>query len=58
MYIKSTLYFDRSWFDIYDMDSTTVYDTAFVDDSFTLVCVGKRIVLAFNNNYFDVQNNL
>ena len=49
---------DGVWYDIYDMGSKTVYDTAFIGDSFTLVCVRKRIVLAFNNNYFDVQNDL
>lgn len=49
---------DGVWYDIYDMGSKTIYDTAFIGDSFTLVCVGKRIVLAFNNNYFDVQNDL
>lgn len=58
MYMNSTSGFNGVWYDIYDMGSKTVYDTAFIGDSFTLVCVGKRIVLAFNNNYFDVQNNL
>ena len=50
--------YDGVWYDIYDMGSKTVYDTAFIGDSFTLICVGKRIYLAFNNNYFDIQNDL
>ena len=49
--------YDGVWYDIYDMGSKTVYDTAFIGDSFTLICVGKKIKLAFNNNYFDVQTN-
>ena len=49
---------DGVWYDIYYMGSKTVYDTAFIGDSFTLICVSKRVHLAFNNNYFDIQNDL
>ena len=47
---------DGVWYDIYDMGSKTFYDTAFIDDSFTLIYVGKRVRLAFNNKFFDIQN--
>lgn len=39
----------------YDMDHRTLFDTAFIGDSFTLVKVKKNVVLAYNNKLFDVQ---
>ena len=43
---------------LYDMDMRTVYDTAFVGDSFTLICNKKEILLAFNNKFFEIENDL
>ena len=39
----------------YDMDHRTLFDTAFIGDSFTLVKVKGTVVLAYNNKFFDVQ---
>lgn len=49
---------DGARYSIYKIGTKTIYDTAFIGDSFTLICVGKRVHLAFNNNYFDIQNDL
>lgn len=43
---------------LYDMDMKTVYDTAFAGDSFTLICNKKEILLAFNNKFFEIENDL
>ena len=39
----------------YQMEHRTVYDTAFIGDSFTLVKVKNTVVLAYNNKLFNVQ---
>ena len=48
---------EGTWYGICNMGTKTIYDTASVGDSFTLVCVGKKIALAFNNKLFDIQND-
>ena len=49
---------EGTWYSICNMGTKTIYDTAFIGDSFTLVCIGKRIHLAFNNKLFDIQDDL
>ena len=44
--------------DIYNSDMKTVFDTSFIDDSFTLIEVRNNIVYAFNNKFFDIQDDL
>ena len=39
----------------YDMEHRTLFDTAFIGDSFTLVKVKNDVVLAYNNKLYDVQ---
>ena len=46
------------WSDIHNMEKRTIYDTAFVGDTFTLVSVGKRVYLVFNNKLFDIRDDL
>ena len=48
---------EGTWYAICNMGSKTIYDTAFIRDSFTLVCIGKRVHLAFNNKLFDIRND-
>ena len=42
-------------YDLYDMDYQAVFDTAFIGDTFTLIEIKKKVVLAFNNKLFDVK---
>ena len=39
----------------YDMDYQTLYDTASIGDTYTLIKVKKDVILAYNNKFFDVQ---
>ena len=48
---------DGKWYPICNMGSKTLYETALIGDSFTLVCIGKQIHLAFNNKLFYIQND-
>ena len=41
---------------LYGMSTKAVWQSSFVGDSFTLVCVGKEVVLVFNDNFFEIQN--
>ncbi len=60
------LYFQCDYYDImckynhhyhlaYDMEHRTLFDTAFIGDSFTLVKVKRDVILAYNNKLFNVQ---
>jgi len=60
------LYFGRGHFDIpprknykwsysHAMDEKTIFDTAFIDDTFTLIETKKKVVMVYNNKFFDVQ---
>lgn len=41
-------------YDLYDMDYQATFDTAFIGDTFTLIEIKKKVVLAFNNKLFNV----
>lgn len=50
--------FGCNWIDIYNCEWQAVFDTAFVNDTFTLVETKKEVVLVFNNKLFDVKVDL
>lgn len=43
------------WTDTGEMNAETIYDTAFVGDTFTLVETGKNVQMVFNHRFFDVE---
>ena len=43
---------------LYGMSIKAVWQSSFVGDSFTLVYIGKEIGLAFNDNFFEIQDDL
>ena len=47
-----------TWSPIYNMDMQTLYDTAFIEDTFTLICSRKQILLAFNDSYYTIEDDL
>jgi hypothetical protein len=54
-YYDITMKYSNHYHPAYDMEHRTLYDTAFIGDSFTLVKVKNSVVLAFNNKLFNVQ---
>ena len=65
-YRQHRLFFGRGYFDIptqthykwscfHAMDEKTIFDTAFIDDTFTLIETKKKVVMVYNNKFFDVQ---
>lgn len=64
---RNRLYFGKGHYDIYryngthplyDMQMQALYDTAFIDDSFTLICHRKHVLFAFNNKLYEIENDL
>ena len=43
---------------LYGMSTKAVWQSSFVGDPFTLVSVGKRVHLVFNNKLFDIRDDL
>ena len=54
-YYDITIKYSDHYHPAYDMEHCTLYDTAFIGDSFTLIKVKNSVVLAYNNKLFDVQ---
>lgn len=61
------LYFHYGYFDIpprinyswsyqYAMDEKAIYDTSFVEDTFVLIEHKEKVLMAYNNRFFDVQD--
>ena len=64
---RNKLYFGKGHYDIYryngthplyDMQMQALYDTAFIEDSFTLICHRKHVLFAFNNKLYEIENDL
>jgi len=44
-----------SWSGTCEMNAETLYNTAFIGDTFTLVENGKTVLMVYNHRFFDVQ---
>ena len=58
IFLYSSLSGSSVWSPIYNMDMQTLYDTAFIEDTFTLICSRKQILLAFNDSYYTIEDDL
>ena len=58
IYSYSSISAGSIWSSIHDTDMQTIYDTAFIGDAFTLICVGKKVILVFNNKFYEIENDI
>ena len=58
IYSYSSISAGSIWCSIYTTDMKTIYDTAFIGDTFTLICVGKKVILALNNKFYEIENDI